>query len=64
MQLGVIEEGKLKGKKVILKPRTDLEDNLFLVEKGLFFNGAPQFALYCLKKGCEEEVPGRCLKHN
>lgn len=64
MQLGVIEEGTLKGKKVILEPRKDLPENLYLVEKGLFFNGSPQFALYCLTKGCEQEVPGKCLKHN
>ena len=64
MILGVIEEGKLKGKKVILSPRKDLPDNLYLVEKGTFLNGSPQFALYCLTKGCEKEVPGKCPKCN
>ena len=60
MILGIIEEGKLKGKKVILSPRKDLPDNLYLVEKGKFINGSPQFALHCLTKGCEKEVPGTC----
>jgi hypothetical protein len=61
---GKIEEGKLEGRKVILSPRKDLPDNLYLVEKGLFANGAPMFALHCLTKGCEKEVPGKCQKCN
>jgi len=64
MILGQIEEGKLKGKKVILQPRKDLPDNLYLVEKGVFIGGMPQFALHCLNKGCEKEVPGKCDKCN
>lgn len=64
MILGVIEEGKLKGKKIILEPRTNLEENQYLVEKGVFLNGSPQFALHCLTKGCEKEIPGKCNKCN
>lgn len=61
---GIIEEGKLKGRKVILSPREGLPENLYLVEKGEFFNGSPQFALHCLTQGCECEVPGKCPKCN
>ena len=58
--LGIIEEGKLKGKKIILEPRGELKKNEYLVEKGAFINGSPQFALHCLV--CEKEIPGRCKK--
>lgn len=54
---GQIEEGKLKGKKMIVSPRKDLPDNLYLVEVGTFFNGAPMYALFCLNKGCEKQIP-------
>ena len=64
MLLGVIEEGKLKGKKVILEPRVGLENNIFLVEKGTFFNGAPMFSKHCLSVGCEKEVDDECEKCN
>lgn len=64
MKIGVIEEGKLKGKKMILEPRENLPNNLYLVEKGVFLNGSPQFELHCLTKGCEKEVPGSCKKCN
>ena len=64
MKLGIIKEGKLKGKKVILKPRTGLPENIFLVEKGTFLNGSPMFAKFCLNKGCEKEVPDICEKCN
>ena len=61
MILGVIEEGKLKGKKMILEPRENMEDNLYLVQSGKFIDGqSSKFSLYCLTKGCEKEVPGRC----
>lgn len=56
MQFGLIEEGKLKGKKVIVNPH-NLPDNEFFVEKGVFFNGSAQFARYCLNEGCEKEIP-------
>jgi len=62
-KFGKIEEGKLKGRRVILEPR-GLPENLYLVEKGQFINGSPQFALYCLTEGCEKEVPGKCEKCN
>ena len=61
---GKIEEGKLKGRRVILEPRESLPENLYLVEKGKFINGASQFALHCLTEGCEKEVPGKCEKCN
>lgn len=54
MQLGIIEEGKLKGRKIILHPREKLLDNIYLVEKGTFFNGAPMFSPHCLV--CENEI--------
>jgi len=62
MKLGVIEDGKLKGKKIVLEPREGLEDNLYLVSKGDFLNGSPNFSMYCLV--CEEEVPGKCTTCN
>lgn len=61
---GKIEEGKLKGRRVILSPREGLPENLYWTEKGVFLNGSPQFALYCLSGGCEKEVPGECIKCN
>ena len=64
MKLGVIEEGKLKGKKVIIEPRIGLKENEWLVEKGVFMNGAPTFARFCLNKGCEKEIPGHCQTCN
>ena len=57
MKLGLIEEGKLQGKKVILEPRVDMKDNEYLVEKGLFFNGSPEFSKACLTKNCEKFIP-------
>jgi len=58
MKLGIIEDGNLKGKRIVLEPRDGLEDNLYLIEKGPFLNGSPQFAMFCLV--CEKEVPGKC----
>lgn len=60
MKLGEILEGKLKGRKIILEPREGLRQNEYLVEKGVFIGGMPQFALHCLI--CEKEIPGRCDK--
>ena len=58
---GIIEEGELKGKKVMLSPRNEgTPENLYLVEKGVFYEGSPMFALHCLTKDCEKEVPGVC----
>jgi hypothetical protein len=54
MKLGVIEEGKLQGKKILLEPRTNLPDNEYLVEKGTFFNGSAMFQKACLI--CEEFI--------
>lgn len=62
MKIGILQETKLQGKRIILEPRQGLEDNLYWVEKGEFINGSPHFALYCLI--CEKEVPGRCLDCN
>ena len=56
MKLGIIEEGKLKGKRVLLE-RKGLRDNEFYVEKGVFLNGSPQFSKACLNKGCEKFIP-------
>lgn len=62
MKLGVINEGKLKGKKVILEPRTGLKDNEYLVEKGPFLNGSPAFTKFCLNTSCQCEIPSHCPK--
>lgn len=64
MQLGIIEEGKLKGKKMIVSPHVGLKENEYWVETGLFFNGAPKFSLHCLVQGCEKEIPGKCIEHS
>ena len=65
MKLGIIEEGKLKGKKMILEPRENMEENLYLVESGKFIDGqTSKFSLQCLTQGCEQEVPGKCGKCN
>ena len=55
MKLGIIETGRLKGKKIILEPRQGLPDNIYLVENGTFLNGSPQFSHFCLI--CEKQVP-------
>lgn len=47
MKVGIIEEGLLKGKQIILEPH-DLPQNEYLVEKGTFFNGSPMFQKACL----------------
>lgn len=57
MTLGVIEEGSLQGKRIILEPRTGLKKNEWLIEKAPFLNGSPSFALYCLT--CEKEIPAK-----
>lgn len=53
MKLGIIEEGRLKGKKIILEPH-DLAQNEYLIEKGTFFNGSPMFHKACLV--CEDFI--------
>lgn len=58
MKLGVIEGTKLNGRKIILEPREGITENLYLVSKGDFFNGSPNFSMHCLV--CEKEVPGKC----
>ena len=60
MKLGMIEEGQLKGKKVLLEPREGLKENEYLVEKGVFANGAPMFNKACLNKGCEDYIGNSC----
>lgn len=63
IKMGMIEDGKLKGKKILLEPRKGLRRNEYLVEQGVFFNGAPMFALYCLM--CEVPIPGNgCMVCN
>lgn len=54
MKLGVIESGSLTGKKVILEPRTDLPQNIYLVESGMSPIG-PSYEHWCL--ACETQVP-------
>lgn len=48
IKLGVIEDGGLKGRRIILEPRKGLKRNEYLIEQGVFFNGSPMFAKYCL----------------
>ncbi len=63
IKLGIIEDGGLKGKKIILEPRKGLRRNEYLVEQGVFFNGASMFALYCLM--CEAPIPSNgCMVCN
>lgn len=63
IQFGVIEDGGLKGKKIVLKPRHGLRNNEWLVEHGVFINGSPVFAKYCLV--CEIPIPDMgCQKCN
>lgn len=54
LKLGIIEEGKLKGLKLILEPRKDLKDNEYYVEKGML-NGQHEFSKACLI--CEKFIP-------
>ena len=58
IQYGLIEDGVLKGRRVVLSPRDGLPNNIYLVEQGTFFNGAPMFTTYCLV--CDKQVPGTC----
>jgi len=63
MKLGVILDGKLKDKKIILEPRKGLDKKTYLVEKGIFMNGSPEFSKACLI--CEEFIPEnhKCNNH-
>lgn len=62
LTLGIIEEGKLQGKKIILSPREGLKQNEYLVEKGIFMNGSPEFSKACLI--CGEFISDNgCEKH-
>ena len=60
-EMGVIEEGTLKGRQIILQPREGLKDNEWLVQSGLLL-GIPKFSKACLT--CEEFIPdngcGKC----
>lgn len=58
MKFGIIEEGKLKGQKIILEPRNGLKNNEYIVEKGVFNNGAQMFQKACLV--CEEYIGEVC----
>jgi len=62
MKLGIIEEGKLKGKKIILTPRKDMEQSEYYVSKGTFLNGSEQFSKACLI--CEKFIPDNGCNHN
>ena len=62
MKLGIIQETKLKGRKIILEPRKGLPANLYWVSKGEFLNGSERFVLHCLV--CEKEVINKCLTCN
>lgn len=52
MQLGIIKEGRLINRKIVLDPRNDLKRNEWVIEKAVKSN---QFALHCLV--CEKEIP-------
>lgn len=63
MKIGIIEDGKLKGKRILVIGQDNkLPRNLHWVEKGEFLNGTPKFALHCLV--CDVEVPGACPECN
>lgn len=57
---GQIEEGKLKGKRVILEPRIGLKDNEYLIEKGVFMNGSSMYHKACLNKSCQDYIGNHC----
>lgn len=62
--LGQIDEGVLRGKKVVVAPRTGLPENIYFVERG-YISGVPFYAQYCLNQGCEIEIPVQgCPKCN
>lgn len=61
MKLGEILDGTFRGRKILLSPRVNLKENEYLVEKGLFLNGSPEFSKACLihevfipDNGCEQ----------
>ena len=58
MQLGIIEDGKLINRKIILDPREGLKQNEWLIEKTVKCN---QFSLHCLV--CEQEIPMNGCPH-
>ena len=62
MKLGIIVEGQLQNKKIILEPRTSMKQNEYLVEKGIFLNGSPMFQKACLI--CEKFIGQQCPKCN
>ena len=55
LKLGIIEDGGLKGKQIILEPRTGMKRNEYMVAEGTFIGGTPLFGKYCLV--CEVKIP-------
>ena len=63
LKFGIIEDGGLKGKQIILEPRTGMKNNEWMIAEGTFAGGAPLFARYCLV--CEVKIPDiGCFKCN
>ncbi len=63
LKFGIIEDGRLKGKQIILEPRTGMKNNEWMIAEGTFAGGAPLFARYCLI--CEVKIPDTgCFKCN
>jgi hypothetical protein len=62
MIFGVIKEGPLEGKRIIIEPRKGLKQNEYFVEKGSFLNGTAQFSKACLL--CGKFIPDSgCIQH-
>ena len=49
LKFGIIDDGGLKRKQIILEPRTGMKNNEWMIAEGTFAGGAPLFARYCLR---------------
>lgn len=62
MKLGIIEEGVLKDRRIILSPRKGLKDNEYMVENGKMVGDNIMFSKFCLI--CDIAIPDQgCNKH-
>lgn len=62
--LGIIESGKLKGRRIILGKKDEINKNAkeWWIENGVFPNGSPKFVRACLKHDLLNIPTGGCPK--
>ncbi len=48
-KMGLIESGKFKGRRILLKDKVNPNQAEWWIEDGVFLNGAPKFTYACIK---------------